>query len=45
MTSIYYLLTKGSPEPIGHRDAIQYSLIFPDGALKTVVLGSDIIAG
>ena len=26
-------------------DAIQYSLIFPDGTLKTVVMGSDINAG
>ncbi|WP_256667251.1 cupin domain-containing protein [Pseudomonas sp. ANT_J28] len=57
MTSIYYLLTKDSPighfhlnqSDIVHYyhlgDAIQYSLIFPDGALKTVVMGSDIIAG
>ncbi|KDD70456.1 cupin domain-containing protein [Pseudomonas mandelii] len=57
MTSIYYLLTKDSPighfhlnqSDIVHYyhvgDAIQYSLIFPDGTLKTVVMGSDIIAG
>lgn len=57
MTSIYYLLTKESPighfhlnqSDIVHYyhlgDAIQYSLIFPDGTLKTVVMGSDILAG
>ena len=55
MTSIYYLLTQDSPighfhlnqSDIVHYyhlgDAIQYSLIFPDGTLKTVVMGSDII--
>ncbi|MGL6244150.1 cupin domain-containing protein [Pseudomonas sp.] len=57
MTSIYYMLTKDSPTGHFHLnqsdivhyyhlgDAIQYSLIFPDGTLKTVVMGSDIIAG
>jgi predicted cupin superfamily sugar epimerase len=57
MTSIYYLLTKDAPTGHFHLnqsdivhyyhlgDAIQYSLIFPDGTLKTVVMGSDVIAG
>jgi predicted cupin superfamily sugar epimerase len=57
MTSIYYLLTNESPighfhlnqSDIVHYyhlgDAIQYSLIFPDGTLKTVMMGNDIIAG
>ncbi|MFJ7284377.1 cupin domain-containing protein [Pseudomonas sp. NPDC099000] len=57
MTSIYYLLTKDSPighfhlnqSDIVHYyhlgDSIQYSLIFPDGTLKTVAMGNDIIAG
>jgi len=57
MTSIYYLLTEDSPIGYFHLnqsdivhyyhvgDAIQYSLIFPDGTLKTVVMGSDVIAG
>jgi predicted cupin superfamily sugar epimerase len=57
MTSIYYLLTKDSPIGHFHQnpsdivhyyhvgDAIQYRLIFPDGTLKTVVMGSDVIAG
>ncbi|AWM92347.1 cupin [Pseudomonas sp. 31-12] len=57
MTSIYYLLTQDSPTGHFHLnqsdivhyyhlgDAIQYSLIFPDGSLKTVVMGSDVIAG
>ncbi|MET0775809.1 MAG: cupin domain-containing protein [Pseudomonas mandelii] len=57
MTSIFYLLTKDSPighfhlnqSDIVHYyhlgDAIQYSLIFPDGTLKTVVMGNDINAG
>src|SRR5476651_2017789 len=50
MTSIYYLLTEDSPIGYFHLnqsdivhyyhvgDAIQYSLIFPDGTLKTVVM-------
>ncbi|MNV07390.1 hypothetical protein D3C71_978150 [compost metagenome] len=57
MTSIYYLLTKDSPVGHFHLnqsdivhyyhlgDAIQYSLIYPDGTLKTVVMGNDLIAG
>lgn len=57
MTSIYYLLTQDSPighfhlnqSDIVHYyhlgDAIQYSLIFADGTLKTVVMGSDVLAG
>jgi predicted cupin superfamily sugar epimerase len=57
MTSIYYLLTDESPighfhlnqSDIVHYyhlgDAIRYRLIFPDGTLKTVVMGSDILAG
>lgn len=56
MTSIFYLLTKDSPighfhlnqSDIVHYyhlgDAIQYSLIFPDGTLKTVVMGKHINA-
>lgn len=57
MTSIYYLLTTESPigqfhlnkSDIVHYyqlgDAIEYSLIYPDGALATVVMGSNVIAG
>ena len=57
MTSIYYLLTQDSPighfhlnkSDIVHYyhlgDAIEYTLIFPDGRLKTIEMGSDIIAG
>ncbi|MHC8411340.1 cupin domain-containing protein [Pseudomonas sp. Hz4] len=57
MTSIYYLPTKDSPRGHFHLnqsdivhyyhlgDAIQYSLIFPDGTMKMVVMGSDINAG
>ncbi|MHC8394900.1 cupin domain-containing protein [Pseudomonas sp. LB3P93] len=57
MTSIYYFLTNDAPTGHFHLnqsdivhyyhlgDAIQYSLIFPDGTLKTVVMGSDVIAG
>lgn len=57
MTSIYYLLTEDSPighfhlnqSDIVHYyhlgDGIQYSLIFPDGTLKTVVMGNDVVAG
>ena len=57
MTSIYYLLTEESPIGHFHLnqsdilhyhqlgDAIRYSLIYPDGTLKTVVMGSDILAG
>jgi predicted cupin superfamily sugar epimerase len=57
MTSIYYLLTKDSPIGHFHLNQsdivhyyhlgspIQYSLIFPDGTLNTVVMGSDVIAG
>jgi predicted cupin superfamily sugar epimerase len=57
MSSIYYLLTRDAPighfhlnrSDIVHYyhlgDAIQYSLIYPDGTLKTMVMGSDIFAG
>lgn len=57
MTSIYYLLTTESPVGQFHLnqadilhyyhagDAIQYSLIYPNGTLETVVMGGDIIAG
>lgn len=57
MTSIYYLLTQDSPIGYFHfnqsdivhyyhlGDAIEYSLIFPDGTLQTVVMGSDVVAG
>ncbi|VVO92845.1 cupin domain-containing protein [Pseudomonas fluorescens] len=57
MTSIYYLLTKDSPighfhlnhSDIVHYyhlgDAIAYSLIFPDGTLETIMMGSDVVEG
>ncbi len=57
MTSIYYLLTTDSPVGHFHLnqsdivhyyhlgDAIEYSLIFPDGTLKTVMMGSNVIEG
>lgn len=57
MTSIYYLLTHDSPVGHFHLnqsdivhyyhlgDAIEYTLIFPDGTLKTITMGSDVIAG
>ncbi|PWK45886.1 cupin domain-containing protein [Pseudomonas sp. B21-040] len=57
MTSIYYLLTRDSPVGHFHLnqsdivhyyhlgDAIEYTLIFPDGTLTTVTMGSDVIAG
>lgn len=57
MTSIYYLLTGTSPVGHFHLnksdivhyyhvgDAIQYFLIYPDGTLKTVVMGNDFTAG
>ncbi|MFL1527244.1 cupin domain-containing protein [Pseudomonas sp. O230] len=57
MSSIYYLLTTDSSigqfhlnrSDIMHYyhlgDAIQYSLISPDGTLKTVVMGSNVMAG
>lgn len=57
MTSIYYLLTKDSPTGHFHLnqsdivhyyhlgDPIQYMLIFPDGTLRTPVMGSDILSG
>ncbi|ANJ56317.1 cupin [Pseudomonas silesiensis] len=57
MSSIYYLLTRDSPIGYFHLnrsdivhyyhlgDAIQYSLIYPDGTLKTVVMGNDMLAG
>lgn len=57
MTSIYYLLTSSSPighfhlnqSDIVHYyhlgDSIQYTIIYPDGTLKTVVMGSDVTTG
>ncbi|MFJ4192579.1 cupin domain-containing protein [Pseudomonas sp. NPDC089534] len=57
MSSIYYLLTEDAPighlhlnrSDIVHYyhvgDAIEYSLILPDGTLKTVVMGADVLAG
>lgn len=57
MTSIFYLLTQESPVGRFHfnqsdilhyfhlGDAIEYSLIYPDGSLQTLVMGSDILAG
>jgi len=57
MSSIYYLLTRDSPIGYFHLnrsdivhyyhlgDGIQYSLIYPDGTLKSVVMGADILAG
>jgi predicted cupin superfamily sugar epimerase len=57
MTSIYYLLTQDSPTGHFHLnksdivhyyhlgDAIEYTLIYPDGTLNTIVMGSDVIAG
>lgn len=57
MTCIYYLLTTESPVGRFHLnqsdiihyyhlgDAIEYSLIYPDGRLQTVVMGTDIVAG
>lgn len=57
MTSIYYLLTEQSPVGQFHfnqsdilhffhlGDPIEYSLIFADGSLRTLIMGSDILAG
>jgi predicted cupin superfamily sugar epimerase len=57
MTSIFYLLTQDSSighfhlnqSDIVHYyhlgDPIQYTLIFPDRTLKTIVMGNDILAG
>ena len=57
LTSIFYLLTEQSPVGQFHfnqsdilhyfhlGDPIEYSLIHADGALQTVVMGSDILAG
>ncbi|MFL1501613.1 cupin domain-containing protein [Pseudomonas sp. O64] len=57
MTSIYYLLTQESPVGFFHLnhsdivhyyhlgDAIEYSLIYPDGTLQTRVMGSDVASG
>ncbi|QJI40176.1 cupin domain-containing protein [Pseudomonas sp. ADAK2] len=57
MTSIYYLLTQDLPIGYFHfnksdivhyyhlGDAIQYRLIYPDGTLQSVVMGSDVKAG
>jgi predicted cupin superfamily sugar epimerase len=56
-TSIYYLLTEQSPIGRFHfnesdilhffhaGDALEYSLIFADGSLRTLVMGDDILAG
>src|SRR5690349_17735754 len=55
MTSIFYLLTQDSPighfhlnqSDIVHYyhvgDPIRYTLIFPDGTLKTIVMGHDVL--
>ncbi|UZM16311.1 cupin domain-containing protein [Pseudomonas kielensis] len=57
MTSIYYLLTQDSPVGFFHLnhsdivhyyhlgDAIEYSLIHPDGRLQKVLMGSDVASG
>ncbi|MGE7955862.1 cupin domain-containing protein [Pseudomonas sp. NPDC089530] len=57
MTSIYYLLTGDSPIGQFHLnqsdilhyfhlgDALEYVLLYPDGTLKTLVMGSDVRAG
>lgn len=57
MTSIYYMLTRQSPighfhlnkSDIMHYyhlgDPIRYTLIFPDGTLETLVMGSDVARG
>ncbi|MGC6369817.1 cupin domain-containing protein [Pseudomonas sp. K2I15] len=57
MSSIYYLLTQDSPIGYFHLnhsdivhyyhlgDALEYNLIFPDGTLQTVVMGSDVSNG
>nr|WP_145318801.1 cupin domain-containing protein [Pseudomonas sp. SJZ080] len=57
MSSIYFLLTRNAPINCFHLnqsdivhyyhlgDPIEYSLIFPDGRLKTVVMGDNIIVG
>ncbi|WP_426201549.1 cupin domain-containing protein [Pseudomonas sp. TWP3-1] len=57
MTSIYYLLTEQSPVGQFHfnqsdilhffhlGDPVEYSLIFADGSLQTLIMGSDILAG
>lgn len=57
MTSIYYLLTEGSPVGQFHfnqsdilhfyhlGDPIEYSMIHADGSLETLVMGNDILAG
>jgi len=57
MTSIYYLLTEQSPVGQFHfnqsdilhyfhlGDALEYSLIHPDGSLQTFVMGNDVLAG
>jgi predicted cupin superfamily sugar epimerase len=57
LTSIYYLLTADSPVGQFHfnqsdilhyfhlGDAIEYSLIHPDGSLQTFIIGNDFLAG
>ena len=57
MTSIYYMLTRQSPighfhcntSDIMHYyhlgDPVRYTLIYPDGKLETVVMGSDVTHG
>lgn len=57
MTSIFYMLTKQSPVGHWHvnksdiihyyhlGDPVEYSLIYPDGRLETVRMGSDVFSG
>jgi uncharacterized protein len=57
MTSIYYMLTSQSPIGHFHRNTsdimhyyhlgnpIRYTLIYPDGKLVTVIMGSDVTQG
>lgn len=57
MTSIYYLLTEDSPVGQFHfnqsdilhfyhlGDPVEYRMILSDGELRTLVMGSDVLAG
>lgn len=57
MTSIYYMLTKQSPIGHFHKnksdimhyyhlgDPVRYTLIYPDGKLETIIMGSDVTHG
>ncbi len=57
MTSIYYMLTRQSPIGHFHRNKsdimhyyhlgnpIRYTLIYPDGKLETIIMGSDVTQG